>query len=68
MAFFVEILYSHFLQNYTIEQYIDCLENFSKKINKTNIMTKYMKEKIYFDNTITTTTNITPSQLINLFF
>ena len=68
LAFFVEILYSHFLQNYTIEQYIDCLENFSKKINKTNIMTKYMKEKIYFDNTITTTTNITPSQLINLFF
>jgi hypothetical protein len=67
LSFFVEILYSHFLQTYTIEQYINCLEIFSKKINKTNITTKYMKETIYFNNT-TTTTNLTPSQLINLFF
>lgn len=67
LSFFVEILYSHFLQTYTIEQYINCLENFSKKINKTNITTKYMKEIIYFDNK-TTTTNLTPSELINLFF
>ena len=67
MSFFVEILYSHFLQTYTIEEYINCLENFSKKINKTNITTKYMKEIIYFDNK-TTTTNLTPNELINLFF
>ena len=65
LSFFVEILYSHFLQTYTIEQYIDCVEKFSKKINKTNITTKYMKEKIYFDNT---NINLTPTQLINLFF
>jgi hypothetical protein len=67
LSFFVEILYSHFLQTYTIEQYINCLEIFSKKINKTNITTKYMKEIIYFDNK-TTTTNLTPNELINLFF
>jgi hypothetical protein len=65
LSFFVEILYSHFLQTYTIEQYIDCIEKFSKKINKTNITTKYMKEKIYFDNT---NNNLTPTQLIQLFF
>jgi len=65
LLLFVEILYSHFLQSYTIEQYIDFIEKISKKINKTNITTKYMKEKIYFDNTIE---NITPNQLVHMIF
>jgi hypothetical protein len=67
LLFFVEILYSDFVNIYTIEQYIDCIEKFSKKINKTNITTKYMKEKIYFDNN-TPIHNLTPIQLIQLFF
>ena len=67
LLFFVEILYSDFVNIYTIEQYIDCIEKFSRKINKTNITTTYMKEKIYFDNN-TPIHNLTPIQLIQFFF
>jgi hypothetical protein len=67
LLLFVEILYSNFVNIYTIKQYINCIEQFSKKINKTNITTKYMKEKIYFENN-TPIFNLTPTQLIQLFF
>jgi len=67
LLFFVEILYSNFVTIYTTEQYINCIEQFSKKINKTNINTKYMKEKIYFENN-TPIYTLTPTQLIQLFF
>jgi hypothetical protein len=67
LLLFVEILYTHYLQTYSIEQYIDCIEKFSKKINKTNITSKYMKEKIYFDNN-TQINMLTPTQLVQLFF
>jgi hypothetical protein len=67
LLFFVEILYSDFVNIYTIEQYIDCIEKFSKKINKINITTPYMKEKIYFDNN-NSHLNLSPTQLIQLFF
>ena len=67
LLLFVEILYSHFLSIYTIEQFLECIDKFSKKLNKANITTKYMKEKIYFENNIPIH-NLTPTQLIQLFF
>jgi hypothetical protein len=67
LLFFVGILYSDFVNIYTIEQYIECIEKFYKKINKINITTNYMKEKIYFENN-NSHINLSPTQLIQLFF
>jgi hypothetical protein len=67
LLFFVEILYSNFVNIYTLQQCINCIEQFSKKINKININTKYMKEKIFFENN-TPIYTLTPVQLIQLFF
>jgi hypothetical protein len=64
LSFFTELLFDHFLNSYTIDDIIDCIEKFCKKINKQSITREEINQKL-INNDFKQLNN---NQLISLLF
>ena len=63
LSFFVNFLYDNFLDCYTNEEIIECIEKFCKKINKQTIMREELNKKLNNEYK-----QLNPTQLISLLF